>query len=49
MNARDRSQIPGRAERARIVALISVQLAAAVLIIRRYMGSERLQLTALSE
>lgn len=36
MNARDRSQIPGHAERARIVALISVQLAAAVLIIGRY-------------
>jgi Flp pilus assembly pilin Flp len=41
MNARDRSQVPGHAERARIVALISVQLAAAVLIIGQYVSSER--------
>ena len=41
MNARDRSQIPGHAERARIVALISVHLAAAVLIIGQYLSSER--------
>lgn len=36
--ARDRSQIPGRAERARIVSLMSVQLAAAVQIIRQYVS-----------
>lgn len=41
MNARDRSQIPGHAERARIVALILVQLVAAVLIIGQYVSSER--------